>query len=133
MLLQALHSILHLGWSDVRRLTTTVNSVDNAVHASTSWRFNVLPGIIWIETGAVLQATNKEQSIKIQSSGGLSNDQVEQMVRDGEQYAEADKTRKAMIEARNEAETSIYSSEKSLSEYRDKIPQVRLAAPLLPP
>lgn len=110
-----------------------MNSVDNAVHASTSWRFNVLPGIIWIETGAVLQATNKEQSIKIQSSGGLSNDQVEQMVRDGEQYAEADKTRKAMIEARNEAETSIYSSEKSLSEYRDKIPQVRLAAPLLPP
>ena len=47
------------------------------------------------------------------------------MVRDGEQYAEADKTRKSMIEARNEAETSIYSSEKSLSEYKDKIPQVQ--------
>ena len=74
-----------------------------------------------------MQATNKEQSIRIQSSGGLSNDQVEQMVRDGEQYAEADKTRKAMIEARNEAETSIYSSEKSLSEYKDKIPQVHLS------
>lgn len=73
-----------------------------------------------------MQATNKEQSIRIQSSGGLSNEQVEQMVRDGEQYAEADKTRKAMIEARNEAETSIYSSEKSLSEYKDKIPQVSI-------
>lgn len=78
----------------------------------------------------MVQATNKEQSIKIQSSGGLSNEQVEQMVRDGEQYAEADKTRKAMIEARNEAETSIYSSEKSLSEYRDKIPQVNVPTQL---
>ena len=79
-----------------------------------------------------MQATNKEQSIRIQSSGGLSNDQVEQMVRDGEQYAEADKTRKAMIEARNEAETSIYSSEKSLSEYKDKIPQVHLPQTAIP-
>lgn len=46
------------------------------------------------------------------------------MVRDGEQYAEADKARKAAIDAKNEAETAVYSSEKSLSEYRDKIPQV---------
>ena len=46
------------------------------------------------------------------------------MVRDGEQYAETDKTRKAAIEAKNEAETAVYSSEKSLNEYKDKIPQV---------
>jgi len=55
------------------------------------------------------------------------------MVRDGEQYAEADKGRRAAIDAKNDAETSIYSSEKSLSEYRDKIPQVRVTPPPSPP
>lgn len=82
-------------------------------------------GAMPIDTAdTVLQATNKEQSIRIQSSGGLSDDQVEQMVREGEHYAEADKARKAAIEARNEAETAIYSSEKSLNEYKNEIPQV---------
>lgn len=76
----------------------------------------------------LVQATNKEQSIRIQSSGGLSEDQVEQMVREGEQYAEADKARKAGIEAKNEAETAIYSSEKSLNEYKDKVPQVSVSS-----
>lgn len=62
-----------------------------------------------------MQATNKEQSIRIQSSGGLNEDQIQQMVRDAEAHAEADKERKGAIEARNEAETSIISAERSVA------------------
>ena len=61
-----------------------------------------------------LQATNREQSIRIQSSGGLSEDQIQQMVRDAESHSEADKARKAVIEAKNEAETAIISAERSV-------------------
>ena len=62
----------------------------------------------------VLQATSREQSIRIQSSGGLSEDQIQQMVRDAEAHSEADKARKAGIEAKNEAETAIISAERSV-------------------
>ena len=61
-----------------------------------------------------MQATNKEQSIRIQSSGGLNEDQIQQMVRDAESHAEADKARKQRIEAKNEAETAIISAERSV-------------------
>jgi len=64
------------------------------------------------------QATNKEQNITIKSSGGLSDEQVEQMVRDAETFAGEDKKRKDGIEAKNEAETLVYSAEKSLHEYK---------------
>lgn len=64
------------------------------------------------------QATNKEQNITIKSSGGLSDEQVEQMVRDAETFAGEDKKRKDGIEAKNEAETLVYSAEKSLNEYK---------------
>ena len=64
------------------------------------------------------QSTNKEQSITIKSSGGLSEDEIQKMVRDAEQYASADKARKETIEAKNEVETLIYSSERSLEEYK---------------
>ncbi len=67
------------------------------------------------------QSTQKEQSIRIQSSGGLSEDQIQQMVRDAESHASKDKERKAQIEAKNEAETSIYSAEKSIEDYKDKV------------
>ena len=73
-----------------------------------------------------MQATAKEQSIRIQSSGGLSEDQIQQMVRDAESHAAKDKERKAAIEAKNEAETVMYSAEKSLAEYKDKAPARRL-------
>ncbi len=53
-----------------------------------------------VHVSAKDKATNKEQSIRIQSSGGLSEDQIQQMVRDAEQYAEKDKTRKELIEVR---------------------------------
>ena len=72
------------------------------------------------DLNCMLQATNKEQSIRIQSSGGLSEEQIQQMVRDSEAHAEQDKRRKQAIEAKNEAETAIYSAEKSVGEWKDK-------------
>ena len=68
-----------------------------------------------------MQASQREQSIKIQSSGGLSEEDIQNMVRDAESYAEKDKERKAAVEAKNEAETAIYSAEKSLADYKDKV------------
>ena len=60
-----------------------------------------------------------------QSSGGLSEADIAQMVRDSEEFADKDKERKAIIEARNEGDTLIYSSERSLNEHKEKLPQVR--------
>ena len=57
---------------------------------------------------ADLQATNKEQSIRIQSSGGLTEAQIQQMVEEARVNEEKDKARKSSIEAKNEAETLIY-------------------------
>jgi molecular chaperone DnaK (HSP70) len=67
------------------------------------------------------KATGKEQRISIQSSGGLSKDQIEKMIKDSEQFAESDKKRKEGIEAKNEAESLCYNAEKTLSEYKDKV------------
>ena len=69
------------------------------------------------------KSTGKEQSITIQSSGGLSEQQIQNMVNDAEVYATADKERKAAIDARNEADAVIYSTEKAVSEYKDQVPQ----------
>ncbi|XP_031265688.1 heat shock 70 kDa protein, mitochondrial [Pistacia vera] len=68
------------------------------------------------------KATNKEQQITIRSSGGLSDDEIEKMVKEAELHAQKDQERKALIDIRNNADTTIYSIEKSLSEYREKIP-----------
>ena len=76
-----------------------------------------------VHVSAKDKSTGKQQSITIQSSGGLSEDQIQSMVSDAERYASKDKERKAAIEARNEADALIYSSEKSLAEYRDRLPQ----------
>ena len=76
-----------------------------------------------VHVSAKDKSTGKEQSITIQSSGGLSESQIEQMVSDAETYAEKDKERKAAIDARNDADALIYSTEKSVSEYKDKLPQ----------
>ncbi len=67
------------------------------------------------------KASGKEQKITIQASGGLSKDDIEKMVKDAESNADADKQRKEMAEARNHAEGLIHSTEKSLSEHKDKI------------
>jgi len=66
--------------------------------------------------------SGKEQQITIRSSGGLSDDEIEKMVKDAELHAQKDQERKALIDARNTADTTIYSIEKSLGDYREKIP-----------
>ncbi|WP_370242076.1 molecular chaperone DnaK [Pararhodobacter marinus] len=67
------------------------------------------------------KATNKEQRITIQASGGLSDADIEQMVKDAEANADADKARKGLVEAKNQGESLIHSTEKSLAEYKDKV------------
>ncbi|RWR82888.1 heat shock protein, mitochondrial [Cinnamomum micranthum f. kanehirae] len=68
------------------------------------------------------KATSKEQQITIRSSGGLSEDEIDKMVKEAELHAQRDQERKALIDIKNSADTTIYSIEKSLGEYRDKIP-----------
>lgn len=65
--------------------------------------------------------TGKEQSIKITASSGLSEEEIKRMMRDAESHAEEDKNKKVLAEARNQADTLVYSVEKSLKEYGDKI------------
>ena len=67
--------------------------------------------------------TGKEQAIKIESSGGLSEEEVEKMVNDAEQYADEDKAKRESVEVKNQAETLIYSTEKSVSELGEKLPE----------
>ncbi|MEL6465806.1 MAG: molecular chaperone DnaK [Pseudomonadota bacterium] len=74
-----------------------------------------------VSVGAMDKGTGKEQKITIQASGGLSDDDIEQMVKDAEENAEADKARKELVEAKNQAESLIHSTEKSLEEHSDKV------------
>lgn len=74
-----------------------------------------------VSVSAKDKGTGKEQKITIQSSGGLSDAEIEQMVRDAEANAEADKQKKALVEAKNQAESLIHSTRKSLSEHKDKV------------
>jgi len=67
------------------------------------------------------KGTGKEQQIKIQASGGLSDADIEQMVRDAEAFAEEDKKRRESAEAKNNAESLVHSTEKQLEEHGDKI------------
>jgi len=65
--------------------------------------------------------TSKEQKIRIESSSGLSDAEIEQMLKDAQLHAEEDKEKKEEVEVRNRADSLIYSTEKSLTEYGDKI------------
>ncbi len=65
--------------------------------------------------------TGKEQKIRIESSSGLSEDEIERMVKDAEVHADEDKSAREAAEARNEADSLIYATEKSLSDYGDKV------------
>jgi molecular chaperone DnaK len=67
------------------------------------------------------KGTNKEVSITIQASGGLSDEDIENMVKEAEENAEADKEKRELIEARNQAESLLHSTEKSLEEHSDKV------------
>ncbi|KAJ0965010.1 hypothetical protein J5N97_026148 [Dioscorea zingiberensis] len=75
-----------------------------------------------VKVSAKDKATAREQEITIRSSGGLSEDEIEKMVKEAELHAQRDQERKNLIDIRNSADTTIYSIEKSLSEYKDKIP-----------
>ena len=75
-----------------------------------------------VNVGAKDKATGKEQAIRIQASGGLSDADIETMVKDAEMHAAEDKTRREGVEARNQADSLIYSTEKNLAEYGDKVP-----------
>jgi molecular chaperone DnaK len=74
-----------------------------------------------VNVSAKDKATGKEQQIKIQASGGLSDDDIEQMVKDAESNADEDKKRREKIEARNQAESLIHGAEKTMSDLGDKI------------
>ncbi len=74
-----------------------------------------------VNVSAKDKATGKEQQVRIQASGGLSDDDIEKMVKDAEAHASEDKERRELVEARNHAEALIHTSEKSLQDFGDKV------------
>jgi molecular chaperone DnaK len=74
-----------------------------------------------VHVSAKDKGTGKEQKVKIQASGGLSEEDIKKMVNEAESKAEEDKQKRALVEAKNNAESLIHSTEKSLSEYGSKI------------
>ncbi|MCT8972175.1 molecular chaperone DnaK [Microbaculum marinisediminis] len=76
-----------------------------------------------VNVSAKDKATAKEQQIRIQASGGLSDADIEQMVKDAEAHADEDKKRRALVEAKNQAEALVHSTEKQLEEFGDKVPE----------
>ena len=74
-----------------------------------------------VNVSAKDKGTGKEQQIRIQASGGLSDNDIEKMVKDAEAHAEEDKKRKEQVEAKNHAEALIHSTEKSLAEHGSKV------------
>ncbi|MFK7868145.1 MAG: molecular chaperone DnaK [Roseobacter sp.] len=74
-----------------------------------------------VSVGAMDKGTGKEQKITIQASGGLSDEDIDKMVKDAEENAESDKARRELIEAKNQAESLIHSTEKSMEEHADKV------------
>jgi molecular chaperone DnaK len=81
-----------------------------------------------VSVSAKDKGTGKEQNITIQASGGLTEDEIEQMVKDAEANAEADKERKELVEAKNQAESLIHSTEKSMEEHADKVDPTTIEA-----
>jgi len=74
-----------------------------------------------VSVSAKDKGTNKEQKITIQASGGLSDDDIDAMVREAEENAESDKERKELVEAKNQAESLIHNTEKSVEEHGEKV------------
>ncbi|GFE49303.1 chaperone protein DnaK [Roseobacter cerasinus] len=81
-----------------------------------------------VSVGAMDKGTGKEQKITIQASGGLSDEDIDKMVKDAEENAEADKARRELIEAKNQAESLIHSTEKSMEEHADKVDPTTIEA-----
>jgi len=69
------------------------------------------------------KSTNKEQSIRIEANSGLSEEDIERMKKEAEEHADEDEKKKAMIEARNQAEQMVYTAEKSLKDHEKEIPE----------
>jgi len=74
-----------------------------------------------VNVSAKDKGTGKEQQIRIQASGGLSDEDIEKMVKEAEQFAEEDKKRRAAAEARNQADSLVHSTEQQLKEHGDKV------------
>ncbi len=74
-----------------------------------------------VSVSAKDKGTGKEQKITIQASGGLSDEDIDKMVKDAEENAEADKARKELVEAKNQAESLVHATEKSIEEHGDKV------------
>ena len=74
-----------------------------------------------VNVGAKDKATGKEQAIRIQASGGLSEDEIDNMVKEAESHASDDKARKERVELNNQADSLVYATEKNLNEHGDKI------------
>ncbi|MAU53485.1 MAG: molecular chaperone DnaK [Roseovarius sp.] len=81
-----------------------------------------------VSVSAKDKGTGKEQKITIQASGGLSEEEIERMVKEAEENAEADKARRELVEARNQAESLINSTEKSIEEHGDKVDPATIEA-----
>ena len=75
-----------------------------------------------VHVSAKDKATGKEQQIKIQASGGLSDSDIDKMVKEAEANAETDKLRRETVEAKNQGESLVHATEKSLEELGDKVP-----------
>ncbi|MEO1224182.1 MAG: Hsp70 family protein, partial [Pseudomonadota bacterium] len=74
-----------------------------------------------VNVAAKDKATNKEQTIRIQASGGLSDEDIDQMVKEAEANAESDKKKRELVETRNQAEALVHATEKQVEEYGDKV------------
>ena len=81
-----------------------------------------------VAVGATDKGTGKEQKITIQASGGLSDSDIDAMVKDAEENADSDKDRKELVEANNQAESLIHSTEKAMEEHGDKVDPTTLEA-----
>src|SRR5476649_1059316 len=81
-----------------------------------------------VNVGAKDKATNKEQSIRIQANGGLSDADIEKMVKEAEANKADDDKRKAAVEAKNQGEAIVHSTEKAMAEHGDKVPAADRAA-----
>jgi len=81
-----------------------------------------------VNVSAKDKGTGKEQQIRIQASGGLSETDIDQMVKDAEAHAEEDKVRRETVEAKNQAEALLHSSEQTLSEHGDKVSEADRSA-----
>lgn len=74
-----------------------------------------------VNVSAKDKATGKEQQVRIQASGGLSDEDIDQMVQDAEAHADEDKKKRELVDARNQADGLVHSTEKTLSEHGDKV------------